>query len=112
MPIHDWTKVDAGTFHDFHQGWTIEIRNALDRGVLPSGYVAATHQQANGYEPDVSVHSRPLRSDRPNHAGGGIAVIDSPPQIKRVSHLETEAEAYARRKNRIVVRHAHGRPSR
>ena len=22
MPVHDWTRVDAGLFHDFHQGWT------------------------------------------------------------------------------------------
>ena len=28
MPIHDWSRVDAGIFHDFHQAWTIEIRNA------------------------------------------------------------------------------------
>jgi hypothetical protein len=24
-------------FHDFHQGWTIEIRNKLNRGILPEG---------------------------------------------------------------------------
>ncbi len=30
MPIHDWTRVDAGTFHDFHQGWTIEIHNSIE----------------------------------------------------------------------------------
>ena len=34
MPIHDWTCVGAGTFHDFHQGWTIEIRNALNSARL------------------------------------------------------------------------------
>jgi hypothetical protein len=21
MPIHDWTRVDAGIFHDFHHAW-------------------------------------------------------------------------------------------
>jgi hypothetical protein len=36
MPIHDWTRVSAGTFHDFHQGWTIEIRNSLSPTRLPS----------------------------------------------------------------------------
>ena len=29
MPIHDWSRVDANLFHDFHQTWTINIRNAL-----------------------------------------------------------------------------------
>jgi hypothetical protein len=25
MPIHDWTRVDAGIFHDFQHGWIEEI---------------------------------------------------------------------------------------
>jgi len=39
MPIHDWSRVDAGLFHDFHQAWTIELRKALNRGLLPPGYI-------------------------------------------------------------------------
>jgi hypothetical protein len=35
MPIHDWTRVDAGLFHDFHQSWTVTLRDALNSGVLP-----------------------------------------------------------------------------
>ena len=35
MPIHDWTRVPAGIYHDFHRGWTVEIRRRLNRGVLP-----------------------------------------------------------------------------
>jgi hypothetical protein len=23
MPVHDWTRVDAGLFHAFHQGWRL-----------------------------------------------------------------------------------------
>jgi hypothetical protein len=34
MPIHDWTRVNAGLFHDFHQSWTVTLRNALNAGVL------------------------------------------------------------------------------
>ncbi len=29
MPIHDWTRLEPGDFHDFHQCWVVEIRNAL-----------------------------------------------------------------------------------
>lgn len=107
MPLHDWTRVDAGMYHDFHQGWAIEIRNALNRGLLPDGYVAATDQRVSGYEPHVSVHSRPNRAS-PARESGGLAVATAPPRVKRVAQLETEAEAFARRKNRIVVRHARG----
>jgi hypothetical protein len=31
MPIHDWTRVDAGIFHDFHLAWIAEIREATYR---------------------------------------------------------------------------------
>ena len=27
MPIHDWTRLEAGDFHDFHQCWV--VRNPL-----------------------------------------------------------------------------------
>jgi hypothetical protein len=35
MSVHDWTRVDADLFHDFHQGWTVALRNALNAGGLP-----------------------------------------------------------------------------
>ena len=48
MPIHDWSRTDAGIFHDFHQAWTIEIRNALNDGSLPSGFFALAEQIVSG----------------------------------------------------------------
>ena len=38
MPVHDWTRVDAGIFHDFHVGWIPAIRTMLNDGLLPDGY--------------------------------------------------------------------------
>ena len=35
MPIHDWTRVDAGTFHAFHVSWVSAIQEALNDGLLP-----------------------------------------------------------------------------
>ena len=51
MSIHDWTRVSVGTFHDFHQGWTIEIRNTLNSEVLPDdpqGIVQAIWDELGG----------------------------------------------------------------
>jgi hypothetical protein len=104
MPIHDWTRVDAGTFHDFHQGWTIEIRNKLNNGVLPDGYFAMADQRVSGPEPDV-VALR-LRGPEPT---GGLVVADTPPRIKQAARLEAEAALYARRADRIAIRHGLGR---
>jgi hypothetical protein len=33
MPIHDWTRVRAGTRHDFHAAWIAEIRTTLKSGL-------------------------------------------------------------------------------
>ena len=40
MPIHDWSRVDANLFHDFHQSWTVELCRQLNAGLLPPGYSA------------------------------------------------------------------------
>ena len=40
MPVHDWTKVNAGTFYDFHTGWITHLKEALNGGLLPDGYYA------------------------------------------------------------------------
>jgi hypothetical protein len=104
MPIHDWTRVSAGTFHDFHQGWTIEIRNRLNSGVLPDGYYAMADQRVSGPEPDI-VALR-LRGPEPT---GGLVVSEIPPRIKRAASVESEAALYARKANRIVIHQDLGR---
>jgi hypothetical protein len=35
MPIHDWTRVDAGLFHDFHQRWLAYLEPVAVGDVLP-----------------------------------------------------------------------------
>ena len=103
MPIHDWTRVDAGTFLDFHQGWTIEIRNQLNSGVLPEGYFARADQWVSGPEPDrVALRLRGLEPT------GGLVVAETPPRIKQAARVETEAASSARRANRIAIRHGLG----
>jgi hypothetical protein len=104
MPVHDWTRVDAGVYHDFHQGWTIEIRNALNGGVLPAGYFAMADQRVAGPEPDVITLR--LGKQAPQ---GGLAVADAPPRVRQVAHATRERAAYARKANRIAVRHVLGR---
>ena len=76
MPIHDWSRVDAGIFHHFHQAWTIEIAHALNGGVLPSGFFAMAEQIVGGPVPDVvTLQQRPRPGDRPEPAGG-VAVAE------------------------------------
>jgi hypothetical protein len=104
MPIHDWTRVRANRFHHFHQDWTIEIARSLNRGLLPAGFVAMAEQKTGGPEPDVVTLSLPRRP--PGDEPGGVAVADAPPKTR----LRTVSDAgrYARKANRVTVRHPDG----
>ena len=53
MPIHDWGRVKAGIFHDFHHALVEQIKRDLNAGVLPSGYYAMAEKIAGGLGPDV-----------------------------------------------------------
>jgi hypothetical protein len=52
MPIHDWTKVKAGIFHDFHHGWLSALARELNYGVLPTDSYALIEQLTSGFELD------------------------------------------------------------
>jgi len=68
MPVHDWSKVGTWLFHDFHTGWLIYLRDALNRGILPDGYHAYAEQRAELYSPDVlALTSRPKSPSAESH---------------------------------------------
>ncbi len=96
MPIHDWTRVDAGLFHDFHQDWTIELRRALNAGRLPPGFIALTDQQIGGPIPDVLALHRTLKEGEQGEPAGGLALATSPPKVRYVD--EVEEDTYAQRR--------------
>ena len=100
MPIHDWTRVRAGTFHFFHQRWISALADALNTGGLPPGYFAMSEQDAKGPIPDVlALKAPPLV---PPTGPAGVAVLDTPPRARVVSRGENTA-GYARRADRITV---------
>jgi hypothetical protein len=53
MPIHDWTVVDAGIFHDFHHSWMGAISDTLNGGLLPEDYYALVQPYPSDIEPDL-----------------------------------------------------------
>ena len=106
MPIHDWSKIPSGLFHDFHQGWSIHIKEALNRGLLPKGLSAMVEQRAGTKEGDVLTVSSGSRVKRPDFGGSGAATMDRP--VTRIVRKSTK-EIYATRANRIVVKHNLGR---
>ena len=112
MSIHDWTRVDAGVFHDFHYVWVAAIRRRLNDGLLPAGYYAMAEQLSGPGIPDVLAlrspddggsNGTPSGSDVPS---GGLALRTAPPQTR--FHDRAEAEVYAGKKRSIVVRRTNG----
>jgi len=111
MPVHDWTRVDAGIFHDFHTMWLVSLRNALKR-VLPPGYYAMTEQKALGYGLDILTlgRSQPTTSNGSSNgpgqlhgADGGIHVATAPPKVLISRSSDVPRNEYKRRW--IAVRH-------
>jgi hypothetical protein len=107
MPIHDWTRVTAGTFHDFHNAWLVEIHSSLNTGVLPGDYYAQTEQVAGELNPDVLTLEGTIGpQQQENGVRGATAVADAPPRVR--IRVEAEAEALTRRKRALVIRHSSG----
>jgi hypothetical protein len=105
MPIHDWTRVDAGIFHDFHNVWIAELRNTLNSGLLPSGFYALSEQHAGKYIADVLTLQTSPPSPAPRPPGGGVAVVEAPPKVRQ--KLSLSAAARSRRKT-LTIRHVSG----
>lgn len=102
MPIHDWTRLEPGDFHYFHQIWIIAIANALNGGLLPPEYMAMAEQVTGRPIPDVVT----LRTDASKHNSGGIALATAPPSARVVAKFEKIN--YAKRADRIAIRHGRG----
>ena len=116
MPVHDWRRVTAGTFHDFHVAWIAELRRVLNGGLLPRGYYALAEQVAGEIIPDVltlqqspeSCEPEALREEFGADSGAAVlTVADAPPRVS-VTATTPESIALAPRCRRIVIRHATG----
>src|SRR5438045_563150 len=111
MPIHDWTRVDAGIFHDFHHAWIEEIKRSLNAGLLPDDYYALAEQHAAGFGPDVLTLEERRNGDA--DAGpqtiaspSGTGVVLAPPKVRLTA--ETDMAFYRRKQNTVTVRHVSG----
>jgi hypothetical protein len=108
MPVHDWTRVDAGLFHHFHQRWSVSICDALNAGALPREFFAMVEQNIRGPIPDILTLQLASDKDMPDDdAPGGAAVVTAPPRTRVTK--KAEADSYLQKTNRVTVRHRHGK---
>ncbi len=111
MPIHDWTRAIAGIYHDFHNAWITELRNALNGGVLPKGYYALGEQRSGDISPDVlTLQEERLGEPWSPSPGTGepgmIAVAERPPKVQVTAEAEAEAAFYLAKRRSLAIHHA------
>src|SRR5436309_2164354 len=107
MPVHDWTRVPAGTFHDFHSAWIIHLKETLNGGLLPEGFYALAEQHAGRMITDVLT----LQVGEPEPNGpptaGPAAVATAPPRVSRKVVASPNA-AYRAARRTVAIRHVSG----
>ncbi len=110
MPVHDWTRVDAGTFHAFHTLWIGEMMKALNAGLLPKGYYALAEQVATRMQTDVLTLQTPTRVMPRPSPNGGVAVAEAPPHVRLSVRPDPARKPRhpTRRGRHLVIRHVSG----
>lgn len=106
MPIHDWTRVKAGIFHDFHHLWIASIRHALNNGVLPPDYYALAEQYGGDRQLDVLTLKFEMNGAPSNAtpiSAGGVQLATKTPKAKY--REQGEAGRYSAIAKSVVIRH-------
>lgn len=104
MPVHDWARVAAGIFHHFHNAWMMEISNACNNGLLPTGYYALVEQHAGACIADVLTLQAGSQAAEPSPPAdtGGVAVAEAAPRVRRTL---TAAGSLRRQRKTLAIRH-------
>lgn len=105
MPVHDWKRVSAGTFHDFHISWILEIKRALARGILPKGYYVMAEQIGGdlGTADVLTLQENSVNADPEAPLAGTATLTESPPAVQ--SRTTIARAAYTRMQRTLVIRH-------
>src|SRR5438552_18500658 len=99
MPMHDWTRVSDGTFHDFHYSWVLEIKRALMRGILPKGYYVMAEQFGGDLgAPDVlTLQASGSRPESEGSLPGTAMLTQTPPVVHAPTSIARDAYARVQR---------------
>jgi hypothetical protein len=111
MPLHDWTRVSAGTYHAFHDAWITFLQEALNKGILPEPYYALGEQRAGETGPDLlALHEQNGGGliAAANDVPGMLAVADAPPRVHLAQEASLDSAFYLRKRRTLVIRHASG----
>jgi hypothetical protein len=110
MPIHDWTRVPDGIFHDFHSSWITHLKESLNAGLLPEDYYAISEQIAGEIGPDVLTlqgngQDPQATSSAPGARNGPqvCTLTVAAPEVRFT--VRDEEGSRRRRRRRLVIHH-------
>lgn len=103
MPVHDWTRVEDGIFHDFHGAWIAELRRVLNSGLLPANYYALGEQVTQGAAPDVLTLQAPREENGVARPRGSVALTEEVPRLELMA--QGDLKPPTRRQRSVVIRH-------
>ena len=121
VPIHDWTRVRPGCYHDFHQSWATYLKRDLKR-LLPPDYYAENDSvvvfdppEEDGpawreidvlglrRQPEGGANGSPSEPVREPIPAGGVALAEAPSLV-----TFPDRPPVRRRRRRIRIRHGSG----
>lgn len=102
MPVHDWTRVISGIFHDFRLGWVANLATALNNDGLPdTHYSLLEHPERDAFEqPGTEAETDRVEVISQNSTGTDVEQGQPP------FGEDADTVTYARRADHIVVRGA------
>jgi hypothetical protein len=107
MPIHDWTRVSAGIYHDFHVTWIPQLKTVLNQSILPPDYYALAEQDATDIGPDVltlHVNGHGGQEQAAGGRSGPTSIAVAPPRVRFTA--QTEMDHYTEKRRSLVIRHS------
>jgi Protein of unknown function (DUF4058) len=109
MPMHDWTKVDDGIFHHFHQIWSGRMMERLNAGLLPPDFYALIEQatirgDAKRRVPDILALEYRDAGNGPSN-GMKSALMSRPSTAQK---YKSDLDAFRRKKNVLAIRRVTG----
>lgn len=105
MPLHDWSRVPAYVYHDFHMGLLVALRRVLNSGVLPEGYYALADQSMRTMGPDVLTLGPRATTPIPQRPSVpiGVAVAETPPRAQVTARTAPRPVGFQQK--RVTIRH-------
>lgn len=106
MPVHDWTKVEAGIFHNFHHCWITENIRVLNDDLLPDGFYALAEQITSNFVPDVlTLQAGPRRGNPASgHHDTQVQLLSKHKPATRF-HSLSDATKYLDKVKEVTIRH-------